>query len=133
MISDHYIHARIPGLSFFLDNEKGIHIFNGMGDWIKTISVQDLTLFQFSWRRIVLSCTVTSSTSQSVFSRNSAKYLSNQPFKIALLRMKAIVSAPENIDRFFSNIKPIKLFSFEHLCTTKNMSIKPIKLPQSLI
>jgi hypothetical protein len=35
------------GFVFFLDTQNGIHIFNGMGRWIKTISVKALTYFNF--------------------------------------------------------------------------------------
>jgi hypothetical protein len=35
------------GFLFFLDIEKGIHIFNGFGKWIKTFPVQHLTYFNF--------------------------------------------------------------------------------------
>ncbi len=35
------------GFIFFLDREKGIHIFNGLGKWIKTVSVPHLSYFNF--------------------------------------------------------------------------------------
>jgi hypothetical protein len=35
------------GFIFFLDSEKGIHIFNGMGKGIKSIAVQRLSYFNF--------------------------------------------------------------------------------------
>jgi hypothetical protein len=35
------------GFFFLLDQQKGIHIFNGMGKWIKTIPMQALSYFNF--------------------------------------------------------------------------------------
>jgi len=35
------------GFLFLLEKEKGIHVFNGMGRWIKTISAPSLSYFNF--------------------------------------------------------------------------------------
>lgn len=42
------------GFLFFLDVEKGIHVFNGFGKWIKTFPVQRLTYFNFIGEELYL-------------------------------------------------------------------------------
>jgi hypothetical protein len=42
----HYV-REYQGFIFLLDRQKGIHIFNGMGRWIKTIPAKQLPYFNF--------------------------------------------------------------------------------------
>jgi len=46
-LSDIHYAREYQGFIFLLDRQKGIHIFNGMGRWIKTIPVKLLPYFNF--------------------------------------------------------------------------------------
>ena len=72
------------GFLFFLDQQKGIHIFNGMGKWIKTISIQDPKYFNFLGEELYYP-EHNKLIFINLFSAERREMLLMQPFKIALL------------------------------------------------
>lgn len=72
------------GFLFFLDKRKGIHIFNGMGRWIKTISIQDPMYFNFLGEELYYP-EHNKLVFINLFSAERREMQVKQPFKIALL------------------------------------------------
>jgi hypothetical protein len=88
------------GFFFLLDEEKGIHIFNGMGRWIKTISVQALSYFNFLGEELYYPVG-NGLTFVNLFSGEKREIPLKKPFTFALLSDERLFLVHTNSIDFF--------------------------------
>lgn len=88
------------GFVFFLDKRKGIHIFNGMGRWINTVSVQYPSYFNFLGEELYYPEN-NKIVFINLFTRERREMPLNKPFKIALLTDERLFLIQKNAIDFF--------------------------------
>ena len=88
------------GFIFFLDDKKGIHIFNGMGRWIKTIVLQHPSYFNFLGEELYYPGS-NKLVLINLFSGEQREIPITEPFKIALLTDERLFLVLTNSIDFF--------------------------------
>jgi hypothetical protein len=88
------------GFIFFLDDKRGIHIFNGMGRWIKTISLQHPSYFNFLGEELYYPGS-NKLILINLFSGEQREIPLAKPFKIALLTDERLFLIQTNSIDFF--------------------------------
>ena len=88
------------GFFFLLDEQKGIHIFNGIGRWINTISVQSLSYFNFLGEELYYPIG-NSLAFVNLFSGEKREVPLNKTFKFALLSDERLFLVHTNSIDFF--------------------------------
>lgn len=88
------------GFIFFLDDKKGIHIFNGMGRWIKSIALQHPSYFNFLGEELYYPGS-NKLVLINLFSGEQREIPLPKPFKIALLTDERLFLVQTNSIDFF--------------------------------
>jgi len=88
------------GFFFLLDQQKGIHIFNGMGTWTKTIPIQALSYFNFLGEELYYPVT-NGLALVNLFSGEKREIPLNKSFMFALLTDERLFLIQRNSIDFF--------------------------------
>lgn len=88
------------GFLFLLERGKGIHVFNSMGRWIKTISASDLKYFNFLGEELYYP-EQGSLIFTNLFSGDQRKLPISEPFEIALVTDERIFLVKKTNVNFF--------------------------------
>ena len=88
------------GFFFLLDQQKGIHIFNGMGRWTKTIPIQALSYFNFLGEELYYPVD-NGLALVNLFSGEKREIPLNKSFKFALLSDERLFLIQRNSIDFF--------------------------------
>ncbi len=88
------------GFLFLLEEQKGIHIFNGMGKWIKTIAGANLTYFNFLGEELYYPASGKLAF-LNLFSTEKREMRLGKPFKFALITDERLFGIQGNTIDFF--------------------------------
>ncbi|HYI77867.1 MAG TPA: hypothetical protein VEW65_09625 [Chryseolinea sp.] len=88
------------GFFFLLDVQKGIHVFNGIGRWIKTISAPNLSYFNFIGEELYYP-TSSGLTFVNLFSGEKREMPLSKTFEFALLSDERLYIIERNSVHFF--------------------------------